>query len=224
MEFIRILIDWYNANLNYLTVFLLMVMESTFLPLPSEMILPPAAFIAADTGQMNIVGILLIGTLGSLVGASLNYFLAKLLGRPAVHALSRTKVAHLLFIHERSVDHAEAFFNKYGRSATFFGRLIPAVRHLLSIAAGLAKMPLRRFWLFTFLGAGLWNTFLALSSYYLSLAYGTQHVKELFHKYFKEISWALILLGVLLVAILLIKLWKDKPKKEPKIDTVPKNE
>ena len=104
MEFIKVLIDWYTANLNYLTVFLLMVMESTFLPLPSEMILPPAAFIAADTGHMSIVGILLIGTLGSLVGASFNYFLAKLLGRPAVHALSRTRVAHLMFIHERSVE------------------------------------------------------------------------------------------------------------------------
>ena len=210
IEFIRSLTDWYFNNLNYVTVFLLMVLESTFLPLPSEFILPPAAFKAAAGSDLNIVLVILVGTMGSMVGSSINYFLAAGLGRPAVHALSRTRLAHMLFVHERSVVHAENFFNRYGRSATFFGRLIPAVRHLLSIAAGLARMPLGRFWLYTALGAGLWATVLGSLSYSLVLIYGTKNVQDIFDRYFKEISWGLVALGLILVAVLVWRLWKGK--------------
>jgi membrane protein DedA with SNARE-associated domain len=166
MEFIQMVLDWYMANLNYFTIAVLMTIESSFIPFPSEVIIPFAAYKAAG-GSLNFWAVLLSGTIGALAGALVNYYLAFYLGRPLLYKLANTRVAHLLLLNREKVEHAENYFIRNGRSSTFIGRLVPAVRQLISLPAGLAKMNLRDFILFTVAGAGIWNIILAVIGYYL---------------------------------------------------------
>ena len=160
------LIAWYMDHINYLTVTILMTMESTIIPIPSEIIVPAAAWKAAN-GQLNIVGVALCGTLGSVIGALINYSVSRTLGRTVLNALADTKIAHLLHISSQKLEKTEEFYLKYGRSSTFIGRLVPVVRHLISIPAGLSKMGVRSFVLFTFAGSLVWNTILSAMGFYL---------------------------------------------------------
>lgn len=166
MEFFQTLFDWYMANLNYFTVALLMAIESTFIPLPSEVVVPFAAYKAAQ-GDLNVFLVVIFGTIGALSGSLINYTLAYYLGRPLVHKFAASKVGKLFLLSEEKVIHAEQYFVRNGKTSTFIGRLVPGVRHLISIPAGLAKMNLRNFIFFTFIGAGIWNICLAIIGYYL---------------------------------------------------------
>ncbi|HBB91989.1 MAG TPA: DedA family protein [Bacteroidales bacterium] len=190
-------------NISYLTVFLLMMIESTVLPMPSELVIPPAAWLAAS-GELNIVGVILAGTLGALTGATINYILGYTLGRKIIYALADTKWARLIFITREKVEKAETFFIKNGKSSTFIGRLVPGVRHLISIPAGMAKMKFGAFLLWTFIGAGIWNIVLALLGYFF---YSQQ---ELLEKYYKELIWIVLSLGVVFAVYLIIKTWRKK--------------
>ncbi len=166
MEFFQSIFDWYMANLNYFTVWLLMLIESTFLPMPSEVVIPFAAF-KAGQGDLNVFLVVVFGTIGALCGSLVNYFLSYFLGRPIIYAFADSKVGKMLFLSKEKVIHAEEYFRRNGKSSTFIGRLVPGIRHLISIPAGLAKMNLRDFIVYTFVGAGIWNIILALIGYYV---------------------------------------------------------
>jgi membrane protein DedA with SNARE-associated domain len=196
-------IGWYMGNINYFTITLLMTIESSFIPFPSEVIIPPAAWKAAQ-GELNVYLVIVCGILGSLLGAIINYSIALFLGRKLVYSLADTKIAHLMLINPKSVEKSERYFLKYGNSSTFIGRLVPAVRQLISLPAGLAKMDLKPFLFYTTLGSGIWNTILAALGYYLY----TQ--KELLSRYYSEISWVLVLVGVLFLIYLVVKTMKGK--------------
>lgn len=166
MEIFRNLFEWYMANLNYFTVALLMAIESTFLPLPSEVVIPFASYKAAQ-GDLNIFLVILFGTIGALSGSLINYALAYYLGRPIVYKFAGSKAGRLFLLTKEKIEHAENYFIRNGNSSTFIGRLVPGIRHLISIPAGLARMNLRNFIFYTFIGAGIWNVILAIIGYYL---------------------------------------------------------
>lgn len=155
-------------NLNYGTVLLFMAIESSFIPFPSEAVVPPAAWKATVSGDMNIFLVVLFATLGALIGALFNYFLALWLGRPIIYKFAGSRLGHMCLLDEAKVKHAEEYFDKHGAASTLIGRLVPAVRQLISIPAGLARMSFSRFVLFTSLGAGAWNIILAILGYYMS--------------------------------------------------------
>ena len=188
-------IDWYNDNLNYGTIALLMAVESSFIPFPSELVVPPAAYKAMqpDSG-LNIVFIVIFATIGALVGAFINYFLAKLLGRPIIYKFADSRLGHFLLLDSDKVTKAERFFLEHGAVSTLVGRLIPAIRQLISIPAGLSKMKLWAFALFTAIGATFWNIILAVLGY---IAHGQ---KDLIQTYSHELSIGLVALGVLFIA------------------------
>ena len=166
MGLFHTLLDWYMANLNYFTIALLMLVESTFLPLPSEIVVPFAAYKAAQ-GDLNVFGVILFGTVGALTGSLINYTLAYYLGRPLVYKFAESKIGRIFLLSKEKVEHAENYFIRNGNTSTFIGRLVPGIRHLISIPAGLAKMNLRNFMFYTFVGAGIWNIILAIIGYYL---------------------------------------------------------
>lgn len=164
--------QWFVENANYLFVFLFMVVESSFIPFPSEVVVPPAAYLACtNTGagsDMNIFMVVCFATLGALVGAFINYYIALWIGRPVVYAFADSRFGHMLMINRQKVDKAEAYFDKHGAISTFIGRLIPAIRQLISIPAGLSRMNIGQFAIFTGLGALVWNGILAALGYWLS--------------------------------------------------------
>jgi membrane protein DedA with SNARE-associated domain len=198
--------DWYMANINYGTITLLMAIESSFIPFPSEIVIPPAAWKAAQ-GDLNIWLVFFFSSLGALIGALFNYFIALFVGRKIIYKLADTRLANLMLINPGSIEKSEEYFRKHGKISTFIGRLVPAVRQLISIPAGLSKMKLRDFILFTMLGAMMWNAILTALGYFLY----TQ--KELLELYYHEISIAFIVLGILVVAYLLFKAFNYKKKK-----------
>jgi membrane protein DedA with SNARE-associated domain len=203
MEFIQQVIDWYMQNIGYLTIFLLMLIESTVLPMPSELVIPPAAYLAAK-GDMNIILVVLVGTAGALTGSLINYIVSYTLGRKIIYSLADTKWAHLIFLTRDKVEKAEKFFINNGKTSTLIGRLVPGIRHLISIPAGLAKMPLHTFMLWTFIGAGVWNIVLSLLGYF----FYTQ--QDLLQKYYGELKWGVIIVGVIFVIYLTVKSVKKK--------------
>ena len=165
MEVFQNILEWYMANLNYWTIFLLMAIESSFIPFPSEVVVPFAAWKAAQ-GTLTMPGIMLASTGGAMTGAIFNYYFALWLGRPVLYRLADTRWAHFLLIDRSNLEKAENYFVKHGKSSTFIGRLVPAVRQLISLPAGLARMNIGSFLLYTFLGAGIWNLILALVGYF----------------------------------------------------------
>ena len=202
MEFFQTLFDWYMTNLNYFTIALLMAIESTFLPLPSEMVVPFAAY-KAGQGDLNVFIVVFSGTVGALTGSLINYTLAYYLGRPLVYRFADSRLGGFFLLSKEKIVHAEEFFIRNGKSSTFIGRLVPGIRHLISIPAGLAKMNLRDFMLFTFLGAGIWNIILAIIGYYL---YG---IRE---QIFPYVGHILLVLGAAFVIYLVIKSRRNRKK------------
>jgi membrane protein DedA with SNARE-associated domain len=136
--------------LGYPGILVLMAIESSILPLPSELVMPPAGYLTAK-GQMNGVLAVVAGTLGSVLGALVNYALALFVGEPLLR-----KYGRYVLISARSLDRTEAFFRRHGEISTLIGRLLPVIRHLISIPAGVSRMSLGRFISFTALGAGIW--------------------------------------------------------------------
>ena len=195
--------NWYANNMNYLSITLLMTVESSFIPFPSEVVIPPAAYVAGkedstlhatDSYPINVLLIVLFGTIGAMLGAIINYLLAMWLGRPIIYAFADSKVGHLCLLSSEKVKKAEDYFNDHGKVSTFVGRLIPGIRQLISIPAGLSKMNFGQFLLYTFLGAGIWNIVLALLGY---IAHGQM---DLIHAYSHELSIAIM--ALLAVAVI----------------------
>ena len=159
-EFIVNLTGGALDNLNYFWIIVFMTIESSFIPFPSEVVMIPAAYMAAAEGQMSIPMIITCGTIGALFGALINYTLAYYLGRPIVYRFANSKFGHMCLINQEKVEKAEAYFYKHGVISTLIGRLIPAIRQLISIPAGLSKMNIWKFMIYTCLGAGVWNAVL----------------------------------------------------------------
>lgn len=201
-------IQWCLDNLNYWTITLLMTIESSFIPFPSEVVVPPAAYKAASTGELNVWLVIFFSTLGAEIGALINYSLALWLGKPIVYKFANSRFGHMCLIDQQKVETAEAFFIKYGVAATLVGRLVPAVRQLISIPAGLAKMNLAKFMLFTAVGAGAWNGVLAALGYYLESVVPEEQLIATVTEYSHEIGLAIIVAVVAVVAFLIYKGWK----------------
>ena len=205
---------WILNNLSYWVVVAFMAIESSFIPFPSEVVVPPAAWKAMDPDSgMSFVLVILFATLGADLGALINYYLAKWLGRPVVYRFADSRLGHMCLIDRAKVEKAEQFFRDHGAASTFFGRLVPAVRQLISIPAGLAGMNVGRFLIFTTLGAGAWNTVLALIGwgiYKYSDLKTTNDVYLQAVKYSHEIGYVLLALAVVVVGVLAYKGLKKK--------------
>ena len=206
--------NWYGENMNYFTVTALMTIESSFIPFPSEIVIPPAAFVASneesslnisDSYVVNILLIVLFGTIGSLLGAIINYLLAIWLGRPIIYKFADSRFGRICLLSSEKIKHAEDYFNQHGKVSTFIGRLIPGIRQLISIPAGLAKMNFIPFIIYTTLGAGIWNVVLATLGY---IAHGQM---DLINKYSHEVSMIiLIIMGLIILYFIGKKILKRK--------------
>jgi membrane protein DedA with SNARE-associated domain len=191
-----------------------MTIESSFIPFPSEIVIPPAVYVAedpnsslhaTDSNLVNMFLIVLFGTIGAVLGAIINYLLAMWLGRPIIYKFADSKIGHICLLSGEKVKKAEDYFNDHGKVSTFVGRLIPGIRQLVSIPAGLCKMHFGWFLFYTFLGAGIWNTVLALLGY---IAHGQ---KELIDTYSHEISGIIMaLLGIAILYFVIKKIIKRK--------------
>ena len=198
-------IEWCLEHLNYWTITLLMAIESSFIPFPSEVVVPPAAYKAAATGELNVWLVILSATLGALIGAFINYFLALWLGKPIVYKFANSRIGHMCLLDEQKVVKAEQFFIRYGVAATLVGRLVPAVRQLISIPAGLARMNLAKFALYTAIGAGLWNCVLAAMGYFLEAVVPEEQLIATVTKYSHEIGYVIMAIVALVLAYLIYK-------------------
>ena len=203
-------IQWCLDNLNYWTITLLMAIESSFIPFPSEVVVPPAAYKAAATGELNYWLVVLSATFGASIGALVNYGLALWLGKPIVYKFANSRLGHMCLLDQQKVEKAEQFFIKYGVTATLVGRLVPAVRQLISIPAGLAKMNLPKFILFTAVGAGLWNVVLATMGYYLESVLPEEQLVAVATKYSHEIGYAIVAVVALALGYLIYKGFKKR--------------
>ena len=208
-------VAWYAENLNYGTVALLMTVESSFIPFPSEVVVPPAAYAACNPESslyvtenrwVNIGLVVAAATVGALFGALINYYLALFFGRPLVNWFAESRLGSLCLVDREKVEKSEVFFRKYGISSTFFGRLVPVVRQLISIPAGIARMRMLPFVIFTSLGAMIWNVILAVVGYY---AHGQQ---EIINRYSRELSWAILICAALFGIYLAYKFLKGHKK------------
>ena len=204
---------WYKEHLNYWTVMMLMAIESSFIPFPSEIVIPPAAYFSMHNGNLSIYLIVLFATLGAIVGALVNYFLAKIIGRPLIHALAESRFGHICMLSSEKVTKAEEYFEKHGAISTFLGRLIPAVRQLISIPAGLARMSLVKFCVFTALGAGIWNVVLALLGYWLSLFVPEAELFDQIEHYNKYLTYAGYALAGFILIYIMYHIFKKKGNK-----------
>ena len=207
-NWVSVVTDWYSANMNYASITALMTVESSFIPFPSEVVIPPAAYVAADPNSavyatdsyfVNVALIVLFGTIGAMLGAIINYLLSLWLGRAIIYAFADSKIGHLCLLSREKVEKAEAYFNDHGKVSTFVGRFIPGIRQLISIPAGLSRMHFGWFLFYTFLGAGLWNTVLAVLGY---VAHGQA---DLINEYSHELSVAILVLLGAVVLYYLIK-------------------
>lgn len=203
-DWLQNIMDWYMQNMNYTSITVCMTIESSFIPFPAELIVPPAAWKAAN-GELNIFGVILSSTLGSLLGALINYVIAMALGRKLIYALGHKRWGKL-FIDPVKLEKAEAYFLSHGKSSTLIGRLTPGVRSFISFPPGLVKMPIKDFILYTCLGAGIWNILLALAGYFL---YAQRNLLE---TYFTDISIAMIALAILYCCYLFVQSKRKKKR------------
>lgn len=198
-------IQWCLDNLNYWTITFLMAIESSFIPFPSEVVVPPAAYKAAATGELNVWLVILFATAGAIIGALINYFLALWLGKPIVYKFANSRIGHMCLLDQEKVETAEKFFRKHGAVATLIGRLVPAVRQLISIPAGLAKMGIAKFVAFTALGAGIWNAVLAVLGWYLEAIVPEDQLISTVTEYSHEIGYVIIALVALALGYIIYK-------------------
>lgn len=202
---------WVEAHLNYFWITVLMAIESSFIPFPSEVVVPPAAYFACTEGSnLNIYLVVVFATLGALIGALVNYYLAVWIGRPLVYKFANSRFGHMCLIDEAKVVKAEQYFDKHGAISTFIGRLIPAVRQLISIPAGLARMNLAKFVLYTSLGAGVWNIVLASLGYWLSTFIPKDQLYAQIEHYNQYLTYFGYGIGVVVVLFILYNSFKKK--------------
>ena len=206
--------DWFVNNASYLFVFIFMVIESSFIPFPSEVVVPPAAYLAMQRGDMSIFAVVAVATAGALVGALINYVLSLLIGRPIVYAFANSRLGHACLIDQAKVEKAEKYFDKHGAASTFIGRLIPAVRQLISIPAGIARMNIWVFCLYTALGALVWNAILAGLGWWLSMHVSLDELYAAVEKYNSYLSLGGLILLLACVAYILYNAFKKKDTKK----------
>lgn len=192
------------SNLNYGTIFFLMMLESTVVPVPSEFVVTPAAYHAAS-GQLNVWLVILFSTVGADVGASINYFVALYVGRPVIYRFANSRWGHMCLLNQEKVEKSERYFDEHGIAATLTGRLIPGIRHLISIPAGLARMNYGKFLLYTTLGAGAWHSILAALGWYLHAIVPEEQLNDKISEYAEYIKIVILALVVLAIAYFAIK-------------------
>lgn len=206
--------NWISAllgNLNYTTIFILMLLESTVVPVPSELVVSPAAYHAAG-GHLNVLLVVLFATIGADVGASINYVAAYFLGRPIIYKFANSHIGHLCLLNQEKVEKSEKYFYDHGVVATLTGRLIPGIRHLISIPAGLAKMPYWKFLFYTTIGAGVWHSILAALGWYLHSFVPEDQLNDKLTEYGEYIKWGII--AIVLVAIVWFAVQHSMKKKK----------
>jgi membrane protein DedA with SNARE-associated domain len=199
-------IDWllqFCLDLGYPGIVALMAMESSILPVPSELVMPPAGYWAAK-GEMNFMVALLCGVLGSIIGALANYYGAQLIGRPLIQRYGK-----YVLLSEKNLERSERFFAQHGEISTLIGRLFPVIRHLISIPAGLHRMPLPKFILYTAVGAALWCAILTYIGYFLGQHEATLRTDEI-HRY---VTWAIIALIPLSLGAIGFYLWRRRRRR-----------
>lgn len=208
--------SWFIDNANYWFVFIFMAIESSFIPFPSELVVPPAAYLAMQSdATMNIYVVIIAATAGALVGAYINYYLALWIGRPLVYRFANSRFGHICLIDQAKIEKAEKYFADHGAISTFFGRLIPAVRQLISIPAGLARMNLGSFTIFTTLGAMIWNIILAILGYLLTKVPGIETTDALLDKveeYNHYLTYAGLAIGAICLAFIIYNWFKPQKK------------
>lgn len=202
--------QFFVDHASYLFVFLFMAIESSFIPFPSEVVVPPAAYLAVSRGDMNIFVIVIVATLGALTGALFNYVISLVIGRPIIYKFADSKVGHACLIDREKVQKAEEYFDKHGAISTFIGRLIPTIRQLISIPAGLARMNIFSFSLFTVLGALIWNIVLALLGYWLARSVPYESLFTTIENYNMYFTVGGIALGVICVIVIFYNAFKNK--------------
>lgn len=208
MDFITPLLE----QLNYLTVMFLMFIESTFIPFPSEVVVPPAAYNAA-AGELNVFLVVLFATIGADLGASVNYLLAYYLGRPFIYKFANSRWGHLCLLDQQKVERSEKFFYDHGITATLVGRVIPGIRQLISIPAGLAKMNFYKFILYTTIGAGIWNSILAILGWYLHSFVPKDQLADKIDEYSTYIKIVILSALFIAVAYIVIRMILNKRNK-----------
>lgn len=203
-------------NLNYWTVFLLMFIEGSVIPAPSELIVPPAAYRAA-AGELNIFLVVLVATLGALVGSTANYFAAYYLGRPMIYRFANSRLGHLCLLNQQKIEQAEKYFYDHGVVATLTGRLLPGIRQIISIPAGLSKMKFWKFALYTTIGAGIWNCVLATLGWYLHSFVPLDQLNSKIEEYNSHIQIIVVAALVLIALIAGLMLYFKRKKKKASI-------
>lgn len=191
-------------NLNYGWVYFLMLLESTVIPVPSELVVAPAAFNAAE-GAMNVWLVILFATIGADCGATINYVAGYYLGRPIIYSFANSKWGKMCLLNQKKVEQAERYFDDHGAVATITGRLVPGIRHLISIPAGLARMNYWRFLLFTTLGAGVWNCILAALGWWLHTFVTKDELNGKIEEYSDYIKYAILLAVIIAMLYFMIK-------------------
>lgn len=214
-EFIVNLTGGALDHLNYFWIIVFMAIESSFIPFPSEVVMIPAAYIAAERGEMTMPMIVLCGTLGALIGALVNYALSYFLGRPIVYAFANSRFGHMCLIDAQKVEKAEKYFDRHGAISTLIGRMIPAIRQLISIPAGLAKMNLLSFILYTCLGAAIWNIILVGIGWVCHTQVNEQQLIATISHYSHIIGITAIVIVVFIIAFLIYQ--GIKTDKKPKL-------
>lgn len=200
------------GNLNYGTIFLLMLLESTVIPVPSELVVSPAAYHAAG-GNLDIWLVVLFATLGADVGASINYAAGYWLGRPIIYKFANSRWGHLCLLNQEKVEKSEKYFYDHGVVATLTGRLIPGIRHLISIPAGLSKMHYWKFLLYTTIGAGAWHSILAILGWWLHTFVPEDQLVDKINEYGEYIKYAILGLTIL-AAVYFIAKWLLKKNRQ----------
>lgn len=186
------------GNLNYGTILFLMFLESTVIPVPSEFVVTPAAYHAAG-GNLDVFLVILFATIGADMGATINYFVAYYVGRPVIYSFANSKWGKMCLLNQEKVEKSERYFDDHGVVATLTGRLIPGIRHLISIPAGLAKMNYWKFLLYTTIGAGVWHAILAGLGWYLHSIVPEDQLNDKISEYAEYIKFTII--GIVLIAV-----------------------
>ena len=205
------LISTLLSNLNYPTIFLLMLLESTVVPVPSELVVAPAAYHAAG-GHLNVLLVILFATIGADLGASINYFVALYVGRPIIYRFANSRWGKMCLLNQEKIEKSERYFDNHGVVATLTGRLIPGSRHLISLPAGLARMNYWKFLLYTTIGAGCWNAILAAMGWYLHAAVPEEQLEETIQQYNHYIVGAILAIVMLAIGYFLIKRMFNKKR------------
>lgn len=199
------------GNLNYGTILFLMLLESTVVPVPSEFVVTPAAYHAAG-GNLDVFLVILFATIGADLGASINYVVAYYVGRPVIYRFANSKWGKMCLLNQEKVEKSEKYFDDHGIVATLTGRLIPGIRHLISIPAGLAKMNYWKFLLYTTIGAGAWHAILAGLGWYLHSIVPEDQLNDKITEYADYIKFVIIALVLLAVAYFALKYYLKKRK------------